>query len=409
MEATKLGTPEPESIRVAIQQPSLAKYRVPVFRELAKRPGIRLSLYYGDRRGLFNEPPEDLDCHLEHLYRWKIGPAPISWHRPQWSLASGKHCDVLVLTWNTQYLSLVPGLKRARRAGVGTVVWGHGYSKKERPTKLWLRKKVALMADAVLFYNRTTANRYINELNFPAERVFVASNSVDQRPIQEATSYWEDRPDDLRVFQSKHELDPSQTLLFVSRLHPDNRLDLLVDAVPQLTTDFQRLKVVIVGQGDEEQKRLQELAQRNGVADRLIFAGAIYDEMKLAPWFLSSTIFCYPANIGLSILHAFGYGLPVVTSDRMEAQNPEIEALHDGKNGLFYCHGRADDLAATIRRILSDTNLLTSMRAKAKQTIAGTYNVPAMVDGMETAIRFAFKRSRKPKSGALSTTVPQVI
>ena len=39
--------------------------------------------------------------------------------------------------------------------------------------------------------------------------------------------------------------------------------------------------------------------------------GSIYDEIELAPWFLTADAFVYPENIGLSILHAFGYGLPV--------------------------------------------------------------------------------------------------
>jgi len=396
MKAVDLNTVETDSIRVAVQQPSLAKYRVPVFRELASRPGIRLSLYYGDRRGLFNETPEDLDCHLAHLYRWKFGPLPITWHQPQWSLASGKHCDVLVLTWNTQYLSLIPGLRRARRAGVGTVVWGHGYSKQERPTKLWLRKKVALMADAVLFYNRTTADRYINELNFPAERVFVAPNSIDQTPIQEATRYWQARPHDLRTFQDEHQLAPDQTLLFVSRLHPDNRLDLLVDALPQLIADFPRLKAVIVGKGDDEQNRLLGLAQKNEVADRLIFTGAIYDETELARWFLSSAIFCYPANMGLSILHAFGYGKPIVTTGNLQSHGPEIDAFQDGTNGLFYRDGDAGDLATTIRRILADELMKRKLQKGAMETVKNRFNIGEMVSNMEAAIRFAKHRQLSP-------------
>ena len=43
-----IGTTQP--IRVVIQQPALPKYRVPVFRELAKRPDIDLTLYFGEKK-----------------------------------------------------------------------------------------------------------------------------------------------------------------------------------------------------------------------------------------------------------------------------------------------------------------------------------------------------------------------
>ncbi len=123
-----------------------------------------------------------------------------------------------------------------------------------------------------------------------------------------------------------------------------------------------------------------------------MFTGAIYEETALAPWFLSSTVFCYPANMGLSILHAFGYGLPVITSDKVESQNPEIEVFENGRNGMHYRHGDVDDLADKIRHILSDPKLLASLSDGARDTVSETYNIPSMVDGMESAIRYAFQR-----------------
>jgi len=99
---------------------------------------------------------------------------------------------------------------------------------------------------------------------------------------------------------------------------------------------------------------LEALARERGVADAVIFLGAIYDEPSIAPWATTAACLVHPGAIGLSIFHAFGYGLPVITSDRREIQMPEFETHRDGENGLLARHGDAADLAARIESLLAD-------------------------------------------------------
>ena len=51
---------------------------------------------------------------------------------------------------------------------------------------------------------------------------------------------------------------------------------------------------------------LQRLAGELSLDETVLFTDPIYEEQQLAAYFLSSNIFCYPENIGLSILHAMG-------------------------------------------------------------------------------------------------------
>jgi glycosyltransferase involved in cell wall biosynthesis len=107
---------------------------------------------------------------------------------------------------------------------------------------------------------------------------------------------------------------------------------------------------------------------------------------------LASDVFCYPANIGLSILHAFGYGLPVVTGDDLASHNPEIEALVPGVNGLTFRHGDSASLAQSLARIFDDRALAASMHAAAHKTVMEKFTVQRMVDGIEAAVRYAASR-----------------
>jgi glycosyltransferase involved in cell wall biosynthesis len=169
----------------------------------------------------------------------------------------------------------------------------------------------------------------------------------------------------------------------------------LLAAAAPLVTEFPHLRVVIVGKGEPELSTLQQLAQQLGMADRVILPGAIYDEMQLAPWFLSAALFCYPQNVGLSLLHAFGYGLPAVTSDNVAGQNPEIEAFVAGQNGQFYRDGETEDLTRVLRQLLNDHRLRQQLAAGALQTVQDRFSIPRMVDGLEHAIRYAAWRARR--------------
>ncbi len=376
-----------QSIRVAIQQPSLAKYRVSVFGEFANRSGIRLTLFYSDAPGVPNVPAQGFEASHTPTQYLRLIRRTLMWHSPQWRCAAPNATDVLILSWNLHYASLIPALIRAKINRIPTILWGHGYSKQEAVWRRWPRMRVAKLATALLFYNHTAAKQY-TDAGFDPARIFIALNSLDQAPIQHAKQHWADHEDDLTHFRAEHNLTNGPVVLFVSRLSPANRADLLLHAVKQLAHDYPSLKAVIIGSGNEERTRLQSLAQSLDVTPRVTFIPAIYDETQLAPWFLSADVFCYPANIGLSLLHAFGYGLPVVTSDRTDAQNPEIEAIRHEHNGLLYKDGSAASLADALRRLFDDLGLTEQMSQHALQTITERFTLTNMVDAMEAAARY---------------------
>ena len=376
----------PRVIRVVVQQPALPKYRVPVFRELAGRKGLQIRLIFGNVPFLANVEPDGFEGVHVPVWRKTVLGHPIIWHSPQWKYATREHADVLVLTWDVHYASLVPALLRAKANGVATILWGHGVSKRDSGLRAWPRRTVAGLATALLFYSQTVARQYV-ERGFKAERVFVAQNSLDQTPIQEAKGQWQGRPEELEAFAQREGLRPGPVIIFVSRLEVENRVDWLLEAGAKLVGDHPHLRIVVVGKGRGEQG-LRETAKSLGIEKHVRFTGAIYEEQKLAPWFLAANVFCYPTNIGLSILHAFGYGLPVVTSDRIESQNPEIEALAPGENGMTFAHGDTEALTGALRRILEDRELARQMSRGALATVADRFSLAKMVDGFEAAIRY---------------------
>jgi glycosyltransferase involved in cell wall biosynthesis len=385
-------------MRVAICQPTLAAYRLPLYERLGALPDVELTLYAGSTEG-----------SLEGFHSGKsfeVISAPVHIYagglRVQFGQVSPlirRRFDLLISTWDIRYLTVTPSVALARSMGIPVVLWGHGYSKNPHWLTDAARNMLGRLADGVLLYTRSVAARLVEEAHFSKERVFVAPNALDQSPIQAARQYWLDRPDALDEFRRAHGLDPARTILFISRLEPGNRIDMLLAAAELLSRELPDLKVVIIGDGPERD-RLHQLACSLGIQSRTIFAGRIYDESRLAPWMLSSALFCYPINVGLSLLHAFGYGLPAVTSDNRMAQNPEIEALVPDGNGLEYRDGDLQDMVRQCARILRDPDLRLRLAESALHTAVQLYSMDQMVDGFQQVFRWANSyRARRGSAG----------
>lgn len=378
-------------IRVCLFQPALPKYRIPVFRELASRPGISFHLFYSSDEPVKNVAPDGFQG-TPIASRVLLKKPRLLWRQAQIDGIDPSRFDVVMSGWNTRYLSLVPCLLLARKRGIPTILWGHGYSKSETFSRRFLRDSIGNLATAILFYNSSARNRFISR-HHNGHRVFVAPNSLDQRELKAARDSWIARPDELQRFKEKHGLVDGPVLLFVSRLSSENRTDLLLRAGAVLRKQYPTLKIVIVGAGEQESD-LRAVAKENKVDDLTVFTGAIYDESELAPWFISSDLFVYPRNVGLSLLHAMGYGLPVITTDYEPSWAPEVDALQPWINGMTYTDGSVEALAHVVGAVLSDRERLNQMKANAYRTATEEYNLFKMVDGMEAAIRYAFSTRR---------------
>src|SRR5690606_4419882 len=131
-----------------------------------------------------------------------------------------------------------------------------------------------------LFYNETGRRQYL-DLGWESSRLFVAPNSLDQRPIEAERQAWLADPSRRVRFRRDHDLDTGPVVLFVSRLDALRRVDLLLRAAHALGGRYPSLRVVLVGTGPAEPS-LRALAGELGLSDRVKFVGACYDESELA-------------------------------------------------------------------------------------------------------------------------------
>lgn len=376
-------------LRLAFVQAIVPRYRVPLFDALSEAPGIDLTVLAD------GEQPEGSLETVPHLGRFRFEHTPWRQRGPMLSqpgllaAARSRRFDAIVMPWNTRVLQLFPAIAAARRRRTASILFGHGFSKREGSFRRWLRNVALARADCGVVYVPGTIDRLVSQ-GVQRGKLVAALNAIDQRPVQAARSGWLARPESLADFRREHGIHDRELAVFLSRIEPDKGVDILLRAFALLRRTRPNAKLAVIGKGSHKEA-MERLAVELGLGDSVIFPGAIYDDELLAPWMLSAAVFAYPIAIGLSILHAFGYGLPVVTSDDMASHNPEVESLRPGQNGLLYRDGDLADFAAAMGRCMDGGPAWDRMSAEALATVTGPegFNVERMAANIAAAARQA--------------------
>jgi glycosyltransferase involved in cell wall biosynthesis len=116
-------------------------------------------------------------------------------------------------------------------------------------------------------------------------------------------------------------------LLFLSRVHPKKRPDLVIEAAARLRKDGVDCEVAIAGPGDEAYlAELRGVAERTSMADRTHFLGMVSGEAKVSlfEWASAFVLPTSQENFGFVLIEALASGTPVVTTKGVDIW-PELE------------------------------------------------------------------------------------
>ncbi len=370
------STASPLSVQVI--QPIVPHYRVPFFEGVAKRNELRVRLCVSHT--ISGMPPSlpvrGMNVDTRHYCHEMLG-GRVLWQRDLTLEPSLGHGDVLVIDGNPRFLSNIPLLIEARRRGVAIVWWSHGWSATSAALRARIRLRMMRLADVVLLYTDAERDDLIAR-GFDPARVFALNNAVDETRIADAARAW--TPGKLSLFQAEQGLDGRKALLFCGRLRetPCTELHVALRALVPLVARSPSYLLVAIGDGPSA-AQLRKLADELGVANHVKWLGAIYDEEQLAPWFLSARCFVYPGPIGLSLIQAFGYGLPVVTHDNRREHNPEIAALVEGVTGMTFPRADAGALARCVDTLCTDEASRSRMAHAARRIVEEKYSMKSMV------------------------------
>lgn len=254
----------------------------------------------------------------------------------------------------------------AKRAGIRTVATIHGLD--------WQRAKWGKLASTYIkMGERAAATK--------ADGLIVLSKS--------AQSYFEDAYGRLATFipngieakqprpvnQIKEEwgLGEGSYLLYLGRLVPEKRPELLIEAFKKLDTEK---RLVIAGGGSdtsEYEASLRDAAQGD---NRIVFTGFVNGE-PLEELYSNCYAYVLPSDMEgmpMSLLEAMAYGCCCVTSDIPEC----ADVLAD--NGVTFEKGTADSLRAVLQGLLAESDRTAALGAAARAHVEKTYNWDSVVE-----------------------------
>ena len=161
---------------------------------------------------------------------------------------------------------------------------------------------------------------------------------------------------------------------FAGRLAHIKGADMLIHAVARLHRQRLPVRLVVVGEGAEEE-RLRALTKKLGIHSITLFAGRvprteIYGAIK---GFDVAAVPSREEGFGLSALEAMAAGVPVVAT-RVDALE---EVVLDGVTGQLCQVDNHERLAAALARLVGDPLLRQRMGAQGVEHVASMYDTPA--------------------------------
>ena len=321
--------------------------------------------------------------------RWVLCPtrtigSRLFWHPALKTIIRLEKPDAIITMGNPYVLTAWVLLLWGWLTNIPVLLWTHGLLGTESGLKGFIRRTFYRLASALLLYG-DHAKALLVDLGIDPRRLFVIYNSLDSETQQKYLK--EINQSDLDAFRSRiGVIDGDRIVVFSGRLQANKKLGVLLSAVGVLGARGRVVHVAIIGDG-EERAALAKQAQMLGIVSQLHFLGESYDERFIATVYMASDLSVIPSGAGLSVIHALGYGLPVLLHDRPDEHGPEWEAVRAGETGFFYRYGDISDMADKIEGTLFPISQKERMREACLAVIRDRYNAAAHAGAIISALK----------------------
>lgn len=326
--------------KVVIVQPILAHYRNSLFCQLAANNEFDIKIIAGKKVGNVKELISSSGNITDNLDNKKIKIANHTFFFQRGSIKYIKKekPDIVVLTgvdphiisnlWISVFCRLFTKIK--------VIWWGHADINKKVSFGKVFRLFFFNLANGIFTYN------LIGKRNIQA----IVNKNIYIEAIRNCINDGEYGFNHQRRIDSIGKDDKLITILFSGRITPEKRLDILIDSLSLLKLKDFKFRCFVIGDGID-QYEIEKQANLLELGNDIEFVGAKYQE-ECYPYFEQADLFVLPGKVGLSIIHGLSYGLPVITSDKIEIHSPEYEIINPGFNGDFFEGYAASGLAEKI-------------------------------------------------------------
>lgn len=324
-----------------------------------------------------------------HLPRTIVIPRPFPMRRLSSQATSAlQSADVLHLhtPWELANLSLA---RAARKLGVPYVVTIHGMLDEWSMAQKAAKKQLYLALAGRRYLAGAARVHCTAEAELSQAAKFLRPGSGVVIPLLvDLTPYANPPGPELALGEFPQYAGNAARLLFLSRLHPKKRPDLLIEGAALLQSMGVQAKVIVAGPGEDAYvSELAALADYRGVADRVWFPGMISGDMKLS-LYQAADIFVLPTsqeNFGYVLIEAMACGTPVVTTKGVDIWQELQNA------GAVIVEPNARDIAAAVRSLLVDIERRNQIGRQGREWVFRRLSTEQVIGQYERMYRSAIQ------------------
>lgn len=246
-------------------------------------------------------------------------------------------------------------LPLARKAGIRTVSTIHGLD--------WKRAKWNGVASYVIKRGEKAAVRASDEiivLSKATQSYF--TEEYDRETICIPNGVEIKQADADSVIYDKWGLEQGSYILYLGRLVPEKRVDLLLEAFQSIDTDK---KLVIAG-GSSDSSDYVDLIKSKAAKDSRVLLTGFVDSEDASGLYANAYCYVLPSDVEgmpMSLLEAMANGCCCLTSDIAECKDVI------GQTGFSFRAGNAYDLAQRMKELIENPEQLKIMGEQAKDRV----------------------------------------
>jgi glycosyltransferase involved in cell wall biosynthesis len=257
------------------------------------------------------------------------------------------------------YLTGVPVIISSVRVMGGEMKWQH-----------FIDRVTAFMADHFVAVSNGVKEHLMRNAHLPERTVSTIYNGV---VVGNSAGF------DLSALMNQIGLNADERILMTAgRLHRQKGYDLLLEALSVVQKSFSGVKLLILGEGEEE-KSLKKLAHSLEISEKVLFLGLRSDVDRLLQccemFVLTSRWEGFP-NV---LLEAMAAGKPVVAT----AVGGVRELVVDKVTGILVPPQDETALADAIMLLLSDKERALAMGAAGRERVLQRFGMDAMLSKTE--------------------------
>lgn len=331
---------------VLVIYPGFLHYRKGILDELIASDDVNY-IFVGDRNGFNSIKPyrfED-DSKFVHRKTYRKGRFLLSAGllRFVWS----QKVDGAIVHASPYWITISLASLLLKLKGVKVYNWAHGILSDKKDLKNYFYYYYSKIFFSGLFLYGNIAKKNLISLGYKPNKMKVVFNSLDyKKQLKFRDSIGIEELEEVRneLFEKPHH----KQILFIGRLTRWKKLDLLIEAMELLKKESVNVNLLLVGDGNQK-PFLQEKIKKLGLTNSVNFYGSSYDEETNYKLIASSDCCVAPGDVGLTAMHCFMYGTPVISHSESDSQMPEFEAIVEGENGLLFQKENSEDLKNKIK------------------------------------------------------------